>query len=993
MGRSASRRARSFSGRLRATTVVMTAALMAVAAACVPDTPPEPGPATATGPTVEVAYGDPIPDLEPTYSAGTVPSVPATCVTEALAGSAVGEYPVTCSGGELNGQPLNHVSGTLTIVDRLVTVTASSGSFTYGGDAPAISATYDGLFGLTEPATLATCATDATSTAAVGDHSSSCEGAEADNHRFEYVDGTVEVTPAPVVVTASSASKVYGADAPVVTAAYAGLVNGDTAPAVAAECSTTAATDSSTGTYPSSCADADDANYTFSYVGGEVLVTPAPLSIIASSAAAAFGDEIPAVTAEYSGLVAGDEAPATPPVCSTTATAGASAGTYPTTCSGAEDQNYEISYVDGELQISAGTAPVVVTASSATVTYGDDIPAITASYGEFSGGQTEPDTAPVCSTAATIGSDVGTYPTTCVDAADPNHVFSYVAGSITITPATATVTAGSSTSVYGNAVAAVEAAFSGLVAGDTAPAAAPVCSTDATSSSPVGSYVTTCADAADPNYVFDHVDGTHSVTPAAAVVTASSATITEGDAVPAIDPSYSGFVNGDVAPGTAPTCSTTATDESGAGTYATTCAGAADSNYSFSYVDGELTIEAAVVVEPFEVADGLATYAPTSAATTATTGGANLPTGTGSMSIPAANTGPFSTWTNLVVETTTGLHPVFCDGKSSTQFTGCRVATGVTGAGALIEGGFIGNAPIASFDVYDLAGGPSAVEPSSLTIVEDVPSAVRGVASFVRSTASHGTVNYVQSAGATGDFSLTYGICRAGTAAYDAEDANCATGTVDYQAPSIARIGSRFSVSIVTQTVYNDSPIAVSAPAAASQGETFTMKWASAPGSMPLRQSSGLTVTVNNGSTFASYIPVPAGLTYVEGSARLVGGDARMSTHASVQYCTAAGGNCDATLSGNYDFTTQPYIKVWAPNNANGQVTGGNSFTMPSLEADFVATGDAGTESSFALTQYRVITATSLATADFRGYATESTTTSSAPVKAVPRPLATVAIG
>ena len=69
-----------------------------------------------------------------------------------------------------------------------------------------------------------------------------------------------------------------------------------------------------------------------------------------------------------------------------------------------------------------------------------------------------------------------------------------------------------------------------------------------------------------------------------------------GGSVPAITPTYGGLVNGDTAPDTAPTCSTTATSSSPAGTYPSTCSGAADDNYTFTYVNGTVTVNAANVI-------------------------------------------------------------------------------------------------------------------------------------------------------------------------------------------------------------------------------------------------------------------------------------------------------------------------------------------------------------------------------------------------------------
>jgi hypothetical protein len=964
--------------------VALLATIAALATACV-EPPPPTGAVTVTAPSPTVAYGDEISELQPTYTPAISPTTPATCSTTATSASPVGAYPVVCSGAVHSGRTFQYVAGELTIAPAEVTVTASTGTTTYGQDAPAIEATYEGLVGITEPDVLATCSTDATSTSPAGTYASSCGGSSAANHSFTYVDGTITVGAAPVSVTAASASMTYGGDAPVIAPIYSGLVGGDAGPATPPECSTDATSASPVGEYTSTCAEAADPNYTFSYVDGVVTVIAAPAVVLASSASIGQGVAIPAVTASYSGFVNGDTAPATAPLCSTTADGSSPAGSYPTTCAGAADPNYTFSYVDGVLTIVPGATPVTVTASSATITYGETAPTITASYDGLPGGQTVPETEAVCASGAVDGSPVGTYPTFCADAADPGSTFVYVAGTITILPAPATVTASSSSSAYGDDPGTVSPSYSGLVNGDAAPATVPTCSTGATATSPVGSYGTTCVGAADPNYTFDTVDGTHEVTPAAAVVTASSATMTEGEDVPTVTPSYAGLVNGDTAPATAPVCTTVATPASPAGTYATSCAGTDDPNYTFSHVDGVLTVEEGVDPEPTPIGTVL-TYAP-NVITTTTTGTGTLPTGT----IPVASgTGAgFAAWANLTVETTTGFHEVFCNGVTATSFTTCTL-----GSGQLFPGGLVSNVPVNTFDVYDLVGGPSAVEPSSLTIVEDVPASARARNSFVAANATHGLVNYVQSPTAAGDFSLTFGICDTGTPVFDAEDPACTVGELEYRSPLTARIGARITVSIATQTIYNEFPLAASAPAAVDQGETFSLKWATAPGAMPQRQSAPIVgqVTVNFGSTFASYIPVPAGATYVPGSARLVGGDARMSDHAGVTYCAAAGGACDASLTGNFDLMTQPYLKVSVPNDANGRVPGGRTFSMPTLEADFVASGSSGSQLKFALLQYRNITNTSLATADFRGYATESTTTSAAPTKAAGRAIHTLTI-
>jgi hypothetical protein len=79
--------------------------------------------------------------------------------------------------------------------------------------------------------------------------------------------------------------------------------------------------------------------------------------------------------------------------------------------------------------------------------------------------------------------------------------------------------------------------------------------------------------------------------------------------VPAISPSYLGFVNGETAAvlDTAPTCSTTYTDGSpvSGSPYATSCSGGVDGNYSIGYVAGTVSVNkanATIVVTPYSVA-------------------------------------------------------------------------------------------------------------------------------------------------------------------------------------------------------------------------------------------------------------------------------------------------------------------------------------------------------------------------------------------------------
>src|SRR5207247_945615 len=146
-----------------------------------------------------------------------------------------------------------------------------------------------------------------------------------------------------------------------------------------------------------------------------------------------------------------------------------------------------------------------------------------------------------------------------------------------------TITADDKSKVYGAALPALTASYSGFVNGDIASSlTTPVTlATTATPASPVGTYPITASGAASPNYTISFVSGTLTVTPAALSITADDKSKVYGAALPVLTASYSGFVNGDTASSltTPVTLTTTATTASPVGTYPITASGAASPNY------------------------------------------------------------------------------------------------------------------------------------------------------------------------------------------------------------------------------------------------------------------------------------------------------------------------------------------------------------------------------------------------------------------------------
>ncbi len=71
--------------------------------------------------------------------------------------------------------------------------------------------------------------------------------------------------------------------------------------------------------------------------------------------------------------------------CSTTATSSSGVGTYATSCSGAVDANYDITYVNGTTTVIP--APLTITATSGTMTYGGAVPVVSPNVSGLQNGE------------------------------------------------------------------------------------------------------------------------------------------------------------------------------------------------------------------------------------------------------------------------------------------------------------------------------------------------------------------------------------------------------------------------------------------------------------------------------------------------------------------------------------------------------------------------------------------------------------------------------
>ncbi len=315
------------------------------------------------------------------------------------------------------------------------------------------------------------------------------------------------------------------------------------------------------------------------------------------------------------------------------------------------------------------------------------------------------------------------------------------------------------------------------------------------------------------------------------------------------------------------------------------------------------------------------------------------------------------------------------------------VAAGPASAAPVIADGFAGytpgsTAPPNQFDALTLvAGGASSVNTASLTIVTPPSS---GTAT-VSAGASNGIITYTPASGTTGTQVLTFAYCAPGDNYPTAGD--CTTATLSY-APSV---GEYMGANVDNLAgVIQDLQTAVSLPTTAVQGSTVTASIAPVATSVP---SSDSGVSVTSAAQFSVVLPVPKGFTYVPGSIKVTGGDATTSGNMAATYCTAPVADaCTAQIdSGNYK-TVYPYIETYlAPSTT---IAGGDNVTLPTVTAQFTASGAVGTVAPIVFTEFVLVTTVQLVgSLAFDGYPSCAACASGDnPLYQAPSPLASTTI-
>ncbi|MBI3150565.1 MAG: Ig-like domain repeat protein, partial [Chloroflexi bacterium] len=322
---------------------------------------------TVTADNKAINPGDPDPAF--TFNTGGFinPDTFVTNPTCSVSGdhSTTGTYPIVCSGGDPGANySISFVNGVLTVHDKItLTVTADNQSITYGDPDPApafYTFTYGPFDGGDTSADIdvePTCNATGPFTHVGSPYTITCSGGSDNKYEFSYTSGSLTVDQLAITVTADPQTKVYSDADPTLTYDFTpALVGSDS---FSGALTRVAGEDVGAYAIQQGTLSLND-NYILNYVGDDLSITKAPLTVTADNKTKVSGAPDPAFTFNYSGFVNSETSSVidTPPTCGVAGAHGIPS-TYPIVCSGGSDNNYAFtSYVNGTLTVTQ-PAPLV----------------------------------------------------------------------------------------------------------------------------------------------------------------------------------------------------------------------------------------------------------------------------------------------------------------------------------------------------------------------------------------------------------------------------------------------------------------------------------------------------------------------------------------------------------------------------------------------------------------------------------------------------------
>ncbi|HCF3154369.1 filamentous hemagglutinin N-terminal domain-containing protein [Pseudomonas aeruginosa] len=458
--------------------------------------------------------------------------------------------------------------GTLHVTPAELIVTAKDKEKSYGDADPALSYQVSGLKnGDTREQVLSAGSVRRDAGENVGNYAITNDDLAllSSNYILQFQDGVFSITPAELTVDADGKTKVYGDFDPALTYRVNGLKNGDSQTEVLSGLLQRAPGED-VGSYDIRQGSLDLAsgkgqNYVLSFTGNEFTITPARLTVTADSQTKVYGDLDPTLTYTVAGLKNADSQAEVLNGGALNRAPGEAVGDYGISqgdlaLNQGKGGNYVLSFVKGNLAITPAT--LTVEAQDQSKVYGNADPALTHVVHGLKNGDSAADVLNDGSLARVAGEDVGQYrihqgSIGLNNLQGSNYVLQFVDGSLTITPASLSVTANDQSRVYGDLDPALTFSINGLKGGDSV---ADVLNGGQLSRQPgedVGTYEIGQGElglggSKGQNYILSYEAGTFTVTPATLTVRADDRSKVYGEIDPTLSYQVSGLKRGDTSP-------------------------------------------------------------------------------------------------------------------------------------------------------------------------------------------------------------------------------------------------------------------------------------------------------------------------------------------------------------------------------------------------------------------------------------------------------------
>lgn len=377
--------------------------------------------------------------------------------------SAVGIYEISQGTLAANSNyNLTFVPESLSVTAKDITLHIDPQSITYGDADPTFTISGYNGFVNGDDSTIITGAISRAAGTSVGKYLLS-QGTLAltSNYNLTFIDDTLTINPAALSITAASKTKVFGAADPTLTWTATGYVNSEDSTVVSG--ALVRQTGRNVGKYAILQGSLNSPNYTISYTGDSLEITPKALTITAQRKTKTYGSSDPTLTWIGVGFAGGENSSAIQGHLYRTA--GQGVGAYEIKGDSLVNTNYTITYVADSLLIQKKT--LALQAHPKTKIYGKVDPALTWS----ATGYVYSDDSTVVTGALfrdTSSQNVGKY----VIKGDSlsggsNYTIAYTADTLRITPKALIVTANSKSKTYGDADPSFDFVADSLVGSDT----------------------------------------------------------------------------------------------------------------------------------------------------------------------------------------------------------------------------------------------------------------------------------------------------------------------------------------------------------------------------------------------------------------------------------------------------------------------------------------------------------------------------------------------